>query len=223
MYSTELFPLPQAAMSEAIIYVVDDSPDEPGGLRSLLTATAWQVEFYATGRDFLDNFDPARCGCLLLDLRMRDMRGSEVQIALKERGIDLPTIIVTRHADVATAVDAMQRGAMDLLEKPVDRQSLLDRISEALSRDRQRREFMALRAQLAGRWARLTLGERAVVRMLMQGKSSREIGAELCLGRRTIENRRANIMLKMGATSLAHLVRMICGAGEGFPPAEPRE
>ncbi len=213
-------------MSEAIVYVVDDAPDEPGGLRvllALLASTTWQIECYTSGKEFLEKFDPTRCACLLLDLRMRDMRGSEVQAELKARGVELPTIIVTRHADVPTAVEAMQRGAMDLLEKPVHRQHLLDRIEEALKRDRQRREQLASRAELEARWARLTPGERAVVRMLMDGKSSREIGAELGLGRRTIENRRANIMLKMGATSLAHLVRLICGAGDGFPPLDRLE
>jgi FixJ family two-component response regulator len=207
-------------MSQAIIYVVDDAPDEPGGLRTLLASTSWQIECYTSGKQFLDNFDPTRCSCLLLDLRMRDMLGTEVQAELKVRGIDLPTIIVTRCADVPTAVDAMQRGAMDLLEKPVHRQDLLDRIEEALKRDRQRRELLASRTDLVARWAGLTHGERAVVRLLVEGKSSREIGADLGLGRRTIENRRANVMHKMGATSLAHLVRMICGGGEDFPPPD---
>jgi FixJ family two-component response regulator len=207
---------------EPIVYVVDDSLDEPGGLRALLTSTPWQVECFYCGKDFLDSYDPSRCSCLLLDLQMRDMRACEVQEELKARGIELPTIIVTRHADVPTAVDAMQRGAIDLLEKPVHRQALFDRIEVAMTRDRQRREIIASRADLEARWARLTSGERDVVHMLMQGKSSREIGTALGLGRRTIENRRANIMLKLGATSLAHLVRMICGAGDGFPPPKAK-
>jgi len=207
-------------MSESVIYVVDDTADEPGGLRSLLASTRWKVECFTSGKEFLENLDPGRCACLLLDLRISDMRGCDIQAELASRGIELPTIIVTRHADVPTAVDAMQRGALDLLQKPVQRQDLLDRIDEAVSRTRERREQLASRADLSARWARLTHGEQIVVRRLMEGKSSREIGVELGLGRRTIENRRSNIMFKMGATSLAHLVRMMCSGGEGFPPPD---
>ena len=204
-------------MSVAIVYVVDSTPDELGGTRLLLTSTDWQIECYASGKEFLDDFDPTRCACLLLDLHIHDMLGTKVLDELKARGVELPTIVVTCNADVRMAVDAMQHGAIDLLEKPVQRQELIDRIEEALNRDRQRREQLASRADLESRWGRLTNGERAVVRLLIEGKSSREMGYQLGVGRRTIENRRANIMLKMGATSLAHLVRMIRGAGENFP------
>lgn len=207
-------------MTESIVYLVDDDPEVRKSVRAISTTAGWKVEICQDCDEFLIRLDPSRLGCVVLDLSKRETSGNPLQIAMQSRGVDLPIIIVTGHIDVPTAVAVMQQGALDLLEKPLQTTELTERISQALDCDRRRREQVASRTALETRWSRLTTGERQVVRMLLDGKSSREIGAALGLGRRTIENRRANIMLKMNATSLAHLVRIICGAGDGFPPPE---
>lgn len=208
-------------MTESIVYLVDDDPEVRKTVRALSSAIGWKIECCQDGQELLNKLDPTRVGCVLLDLAKRTVNGWDVQSGMQQRGIELPVIIITSYVDVPTAVAVMQQGALDLLEKPLNGIELNERIAQALDRDRRRREQQASRAALEMRWARLTSGERQVVRMLLDGKSSREIGAALGLGRRTIENRRANIMLKMNATSLAHLVRIICGAGDDFPPPEP--
>lgn len=211
-------PLPEAwdhhrIMNERIMYVVDDTLEESGETLSWLAARGWKFECYASGREFLDRLNPAQGACLLLDLRTRDLQASEIQAELAARGVALPTIIVTGYANVRTAVEALQRGAIDLFEKPVYYPDLLKRIEQALARDHQRREHLAVRADWEARWASLTDHERAVAMLIMDGKSNGEMANQLGCGRRTIDIRRATIMLKLGATSLAHLVRLMCVAG----------
>lgn len=208
-------------MTESIVYVVDDDPEVRKSVRAVSATAGWKVEICQDSAEFLAKLDPSRVGCLVLDLSKRGSNGSSLQTEMQQRGIELPIIVVTGYIDVPTAVAVMQQGALDLLEKPLQGSELGERIAQALDCDRRRREQIASRSALEARWSRLTAGERQVVRMLLDGKSSREIGAALGLGRRTIENRRANIMLKMNATSLAHLVRIVCGAGDGFPPVDP--
>ena len=208
-------------MTESIVYLVDEDPEVRKSVRALSSTSGWRLELCQDGVELLSKIDPSCQGCIVLDLSKRSANGADVQAALQQRCIYLPIIVVSDYIDVPTAVLVMQQGAVDLLEKPVQSHELCERITQALESDRRQREQRASRAALEARWARLTVGERQVVRMLLEGKSSREIGAVLGLGRRTIENRRANIMLKMSATSLAHLVRTICGAGDGFPPQEP--
>lgn len=208
-------------MTESIVYVVDDDPEVRKSVRAVSAMAGWKVEICQDSAEFLAKLDPSRLGCLVLDLSKRGSNGSSLQTEMQQRGIELPIIVVTGYIDVPTAVAVMQQGALDLLEKPLQGSELGERIAQALDCDRRRREQIASRSALEARWSRLTAGERQVVRMLLDGKSSREIGAALGLGRRTIENRRANIMLKMNATSLAHLVRIVCGAGDGFPPVDP--
>lgn len=208
-------------MTESIVYVVDDDPEVRKSVRAVSATAGWKVEICQDSAEFLAKLDPSRLGCLVLDLSKRGSNGSSLQTEMQQRGIELPIIVVTGYIDVPTAVAVMQQGALDLLEKPLQGSELGERIAQALDCDRRRREQIASRSALEARWSRLTAGERQVVRMLLDGKSSREIGAALGLGRRTIENRRANIMLKMNATSLAHLVRIVCGAGDGFPPVDP--
>jgi FixJ family two-component response regulator len=208
-------------MSESTVYVVDCDPEEANSLRGLLSATPWRLKTFTSPDEFFTGLDHNGPACLVLDLETPHADGRPIQDVLKARGVELATLILTGCNDVPTVVQAMQRGAFDLLQKPVPRQELIRRVEEALERDRQRIEVQAAKDQTTARWALLTAGERAVARMLIDGKSSREIGARLGLGRRTIENRRANIMLKMRAESLASLVRIICCVGHDFPPPEP--
>lgn len=222
-YLLLLFPHSVALMTLPVVYVVDGSPENMEDLRSLQSSSEYRVEYFCKGSEFLSRVDNQCSACLLLDLRVEDMSGLEILETLRERGCQLPTIIVASSADVPSAVMAMQAGAIDLVERPVRRGELMSRVKIALDAARRQQELQARRANLEQRWGRLTSGERAVAFMICEGRSSREIGEQLKLGRRTIENRRANIMAKMGAGSLAELVRIICGAGPGFPPTQPRE
>jgi FixJ family two-component response regulator len=207
-------------MRQPVVYVVDGALDDTEDMRSLLASANWRVEYFRSGMEFLALMDHQGSACLLLDLRVEDMSGLDVLAALRKRGCEIPTIIIASCADVPSAVKAMQAGAIDLLERPVRRADIVNRIKLALDVARKQQETQSRRADLELRWSRLTQGERFVAQMICAGRSSREIGEELQLGRRTIENRRANIMAKMGAGSLAELVRIICGAGPGFPPPE---
>jgi FixJ family two-component response regulator len=207
-------------MIQPVVYVVDGCPNDSEDLRSLLSSGHWRVEYFRSGGEFLAHPELQLTSCLLLDLHVDDMSGFDVLDSLRQRRCVPPTIFVASAADVPSAVKAMQAGAIDLLERPVRRADLVIRVERALELARIQHEAHTRRTELELRWGRLTAGERSVARMICEGKSSREIGEALQLGRRTIENRRASIMAKLGAGSLAELVRIICGAGPDFPPPE---
>ena len=151
----------------------------------------------------------------MLDIRMPGMSGLELQGELNARGAMLPIIFITGHGDVPMAVEAMQRGAMDFLQKPFRDQDLLDRITEALAKDRAGRELLGNRERIRARVAGLTPREREVMALVTQGKANKVIAADLDLSQRTVEIHRAHVMEKMGANSLAHLVRMAIEVDEG--------
>jgi len=206
------------------IYIVGEIAKEPCELQSALPEELGRTRLFRSGAKFIEHLEqdansqsPA---CLLLDLEVADRPPFELLIHLQGKRLLPPTIIVTSKADVRSAVRALQSGAIDLFEQPASASELAPRVAWALQESRRRRETSEHRANIEVRWSRLTAGERTVARMICEGKSSREIGEALGLGRRTIENRRANIMVKMGVGSLAHLVRSLCGVGPDFPPPE---
>jgi len=144
----------------------------------------------------------------VLDIRMPGLGGLELQQELLDRGNDLPIIFITGHGDVPMAVEAMQKGAIDFIQKPFRDQELLDRISEALKTNKERREEQQKHSEVAGRVAKLTNREREVFDLVVTGKPNKVIAYELGVSQRTVEIHRARVMEKMQARSLADLVKM---------------
>jgi FixJ family two-component response regulator len=192
----------------ATVFVVDDDEPVRDSLRLLLRSVGRSVEAYASAQEFLDAYTDDRAGCLVLDVRMPGMSGLELQERLNERRAILPIIFVTGHGDVPMAVETLQAGAMDFLQKPFRDQELLDRIDKALDMDAtNRRELLELK-QIAQRFGELTPRERAVMELVVQGKANKVIAGDLDISQRTVEIHRARVMEKTQAASLAHLVRM---------------
>jgi two-component system response regulator FixJ len=196
------------------VFVVDDDEAVRNSLRLLLKTVGHPAEFFASGNDYLAAFDATRQGCLVLDIRMPGMSGLDLQRHLNERGSLLPIIFITGHGDVPMAVEAMQHGAMDFIQKPFRDQDLLDRIHRALEKDRDARALMTSRDRIRERIDSLTPRECQVMHLVVAGKANKVIAGDLDLSQRTVEIHRARVMEKMGANSLAQLVRMVIDAGE---------
>jgi two-component system response regulator FixJ len=198
------------AMSDApTVFVVDDDPAVRDALRWLVEPTGWRVETFARARAFLDAYDPARPGCLVLDVRMPGMSGPELQAELAARGITLPIILLSAHGTVPVAVRALKAGALDFVEKPYDARQLLARIRDAVAVDQQARGQRAARAEVEACLSRLTAREREILQRLLAGEANKEIAAGLRLSPRTVEAYRARILLKLEARSLLEVVRLI--------------
>jgi two-component system, LuxR family, response regulator FixJ len=191
------------------VLVVDDDPDARQSLEFLIRSVGLNIRSYASAADFLASPDVESAGCLVLDLRMPGMSGLELQDRLNEMNIGMPVILLTAYAEVPIAVKAMKAGAIDVIQKPYSQQVLLDRIQQALAKDRAMRQRLHDMKGAKEKLARLTAGEREVLDRLRAGKSNKEIAGELGLTRRGIEARRANIMRKLEADSLADLLRMV--------------
>jgi FixJ family two-component response regulator len=202
----------------ATIFVVDDDEAVRSSMKLLLKTLGLPAETYSSAQEFLTAFDARRGGCLVLDIRMPGMSGLELQEELNARGAILPIIFITGHGDVPMAVEAMQRGAMDFLQKPFRDQDLVDRIHKALEKDRAGRALLGSRERIRARLAQLTPRELEVMRLVTQGKPNKVIAGDLELSQRTVEIHRAHVMDKMGANSLAHLVHMVI---EVDPAATP--
>ena len=202
----------------ATVFIVDDDEPVRDSLLLLMKSLSLPAQAFSSAADFLAEFDPNRPGCLLLDIRMPGMSGLELQGVLNDRGGVLPIIFVTGHGDIPLAVEAMQHGAMDFLQKPFRDQDLIDRINKALEKDQAGRELLGNRERIRARLAQLTPRELEVLAMVTQGKSNKVVAADLDLSERTVEIHRAHVMQKMAANSLAHLVRMVIDAGEGVAP-----
>ena len=163
---------------------------------------------FASGSEFLDAFDGKLTGCLVLDIRMPGIGGLELQQLLAERGSGLPIIFVTGYGDVPMAVEAIQNGAFDFIEKPYRDQDLLERIGRAMQADEESRRRRDEARGIRDRIARLTARERQVFELVVTGKANKVIAHELGVSQRTVEIHRARVMEKMEARSLAELVRM---------------
>jgi len=190
------------------VFIVDDDPAIRFAMQALMDSVNMEHEIFASGDEFLENADDHRAGCLVLDIRMPGLGGLELQEELLKRDSTLPIIFITGHGDVPMAVDAMQKGAVDFIQKPFRDQDLLDRIREALKTDQERREEQKKHAEVAERLARLTNREREVFDLVVTGKPNKVIAYELGVSQRTVEIHRARVMEKMQARSLADLVKM---------------
>jgi len=193
----------------ATVFVVDDDDAVRTSLRLLLKSVGLPVETFASAQEFLDAADGDRAGCLVLDIRMPGMSGLELQQRLNETHSIIPIVFITGHGDVPMAVEAMQHGAVDFIQKPFRDQDLIDRINQALEKDRDNREGLRERDAIGKRMQQLTPREREVLDLVTQGKANKVIAGDLDVSQRTVEIHRARVMEKMGASSLAHLVRMV--------------
>ena len=192
-----------------LMHVVDDDESLRAALVRLLEAAGFEARGYASAGDFLLHPVPDRPGCVLLDVRMPGPSGLDLQAALPAHLIHLPVIFMTGHADVPTTVRAMKAGAVDFLEKPVQRQDLLDAIGRALARDaRQRRERNDI-AGLRERFALLSPREQTVLEQVVAGKLNKQIAAALEVSERTIKTLRAQCMDKLGAATSAELGTLV--------------
>ena len=195
--------------SESTVFLVDDDDEVRQSLGRLLASVNLPCRAFGTAKEFLDAYEPAWPGCLVLDVRMPGMSGIELQKHLVGKGVAIPIIIITGHGDIPMAVDALQRGVVSFLEKPVRPQQLLDQIQQALVRDAQRRQLEKQRGALAAQLALLSAREREVLDGVVVGKSTKEIAAAPGLSPKTIDFHRVKIMEKMQADSVAGLVRMV--------------
>ena len=194
---------------EPTVFVVDDDASIRESVRWMVGSLDVPVETYANAREFLGAQNGGRPGCLVLDLRMPEMSGLDLQNELAARHIRLPIIMISGHADVASAVRALKAGALDFLEKPFARNDLVARVQEALALDARARETETERIRIEGCVARLTPRERQVMALVVSGKTNKNIAGELGLCEKTVEVHRARVMTKMEADSLAHLVRLV--------------
>ena len=200
-------------MSGELIYVVDDDDAVRAALRAMLETAGYRTARFESGVAFLDSLDTFPGACVLLDVKMPELDGLEVQRRLNDRGVTLPVVIVTGHGDIAMAVQAMRAGAVDFLEKPVSRDRLLEAVARAIDIGRNARQDRRERSDIGARLGALTSREREVLEQLVMGRTSKVVAHELGISSRTVEVYRRNVMAKMDAGSLSHLVRMTLVAG----------
>ncbi|MGH8240371.1 MAG: response regulator FixJ [Steroidobacteraceae bacterium] len=201
-------------LARPTIFVVDDDAAVRDALKLLLRSVGHAVETFGSAQEFLDACGEDRAGCLVLDIRMPGMSGLELQQKLNEKHSILPIIFITGHGDVPMAVEAMQAGAVDFIQKPFRDQDLIDRINQALEKDSSNRAALGERNDIRRRLETLTPREREVLDLVVHGKANKVIAGDLKLSQRTVEIHRARVMEKMQASSLAHLVRMVLEVGQ---------
>src|SRR6202047_3166689 len=198
----------EKAVHDATIFVVDDDDGMRRALGTLLSTVGYKTALFALPSEFLARFKGDDPGCLILDIRMPEMSGLEVQQQLNRAGAMLPVIFITGHGDVPMAVQAMKEGAFQFIQKPFRDQDLLDRINHALKQDAENRNTVARRAEVLHRLESLTPRERQVMDLVVDGAANKVIAIDLELSERTVEIHRAKVMEKMGARSVAHLVKL---------------
>jgi len=190
------------------VFVIDDDAAVREALQSLLRSVGLRVTTFASAREFLTSRRPDAPACLVLDVRLPGLSGLDLQRELAAAAIDLPIIFITGHGDIPMTVQAMKAGAVEFLTKPFRDQDLLDAIAQALERDRAARAQRAGVAELHERYAELTPREREVMGLVVSGLLNKQIAAELGISEITIKVHRGQVMQKMGAESVADLVRM---------------
>lgn len=199
---------------EQTVFVVDDDDAVRDSIRELVETVALQAEGYTSASAFLEAFQPERPGCLVLDVRMAEMGGLELQQRLNTLGATIPVIVLTAHGDVPLVVQAMQAGAVDFLQKPYRDQSLLDSINAALSMDAARRRTSAAEDDFDRCLAELTDREREVLQHVLDGRTSKEIGRSLAISPRTAEAHRRNLLRKFSVRTATELMRLSASSGK---------
>jgi two-component system, LuxR family, response regulator FixJ len=189
-----------------IIYIVDDDPAVRHAVAFLVSSVGYEYVACASGKELFEKFDGGRPTCIVLDVRLPGLSGLEIQRELQGRGANSGIIFITGHGDIPKAVRAIRHGAIDFLEKPFDDQVLLDRISDALSASAAAIERSARQRRLERKLGGLTEREREVLSLVIAGKTSKAIGAELDISAKTVDNHRANLMAKANVNSVAQLI-----------------
>ena len=193
---------------DELVFVVDDDAQTRDALKNLMRSVGLHVEVFASAQDFLQSNRPNVPACLVLDVRLRGLSGLDLQKRMAEAKIEVPIIFITGYGDIPMTVQAMKAGAVEFLTKPFRNQELLDAIQQALERDRTTREQQAKNDELHTRYDSLTPREREVMTLVVAGLLNKQIAGELGTSETTVKNHRHQIMEKMGADSLAELVKM---------------
>jgi FixJ family two-component response regulator len=200
-------------VTEPTVFVVDDDSGVRKSIRELLVSVGLAVETYESAQSFLDAFESARPGCLVLDVRMAHMSGLALEAKLAEMGADIPTVFISGHGDISMAVGAVKRGAVDFVPKPYQEQHLLDAVNEALRRDALARAAPPDPSGPTEHLQTLTPREREVLDLALEGHSSKVIGHELGISHRTVELHRSNLLEKLGVASISELLRLKADSG----------
>ncbi|MCK4585881.1 MAG: response regulator transcription factor [Gammaproteobacteria bacterium] len=192
---------------ENTVYIVDDDPSVRHSLTWLIESVGQCVKTYESPTVFLQEYREGGPGCLILDVRMPEISGLDLQEQLIKSGFTLPIIIITGHADVPMAIRALKAGAFDFIEKPFNDQLLIERIQQAIEHCQNLSKKNQLRQKVNERLSKLTAREKQVLEGVVSGKSNKIIAKELDISIKTIEVHRANLMAKMDASSLSDLIR----------------
>jgi FixJ family two-component response regulator len=193
---------------EGIVYVIDDDILVRGGLANLFESVGLHAKTFATTAEFLTSVRHDVPHCLVLDVRLQGLSGLDFQVQLRAAGINVPIIFISGHGDIPMTVQAMKAGALEFLTKPVREQDLLDAVQTGLANDRSRRQKEQIVAVLRGRIESLTPREREIMTFVTSGKINKQIAHEIGLSEVTVKAHRHKVMRKMGATSIADLVRI---------------
>jgi FixJ family two-component response regulator len=197
-------------MSDAkpTVFVVDDEVSVRESLQFLIDSAGWQPVTFASAHEFLSRPRPLSPSCLVLDVMLPDISGLDLQKRVALERTDMPIIFISGHGDVSTTVQAMKAGAVEFLTKPVSSDELLSAIEQAIERSRAMLDYEEEMRQLRDRFASLTPRERAVMQLVVSGRLNKQIGGELGISEITVKAHRGQMMRKMEASSLAHLVKM---------------
>jgi len=195
-------------MTEPTVFIVDDDEAFRDSVQELVSSVGLPARTFRSALEFLQGFDPAQPGCVVIDVRMAHMSGIALQARLKEQGARIPIVFISGHGDIAMAVNAVKEGAVDFIQKPYHEQQLLDAINEGLRRDSALRVPVENGSELAERLATLTAREREVMDLALKGLPSKTIARELVISYRTVEQHRSRLLEKLGVASMNELLRL---------------